>query len=246
MSQTQNELPLPPRWAEDPLSEFIQASFQNALASFVHKKHAFSLLLKVDGAFRRIAGNLDNSENPIVPALLHRSHSAFLASCRLSMSGQAAETFPQLRSCLEYALYALHINDDPSLAEVWLRRHENEESLKKAKRSFLHVAIMKTLLARDVALHSSLSELYQRTIDFGGHPNERAVSSSSKIRREGDTMVIQNQFLHGDSAALDHALRTNAQIGLGSLMVFQLIYKERFDLLGLRDTIESLKGVLLH
>ncbi len=160
------------------------------------------------------------------------------------MSGQAAETFPQLRSCLEYALYALHINEYPALAEVWLRRHENEESLQEVKRSFRHVRIMKTLLARDVALHSSLSELYQRTIDFGGHPNERAVSNSSKIRIEGDTMVIRNQFLHGDSSALDHALRTNAQIGLGSLMVFQLIYKERFDLLGLHDTIESLKGVL--
>ena len=103
---------------------------------------------------------------------------------------------------------------------------------------------MKTLLARDIALHNSLSELYQRTIDFGGHPNERAVSSSSEMRQEGDTTVVRNQFLHGDSAALDHALRTTAQIGLGSLLVFQLIYNERFDILDLRDTIESLKGAL--
>jgi hypothetical protein len=145
---------------------------------------------------------------------------------------------------LEYALYALHINENPALAEVWLRRHENEESLKKAKRSFRHVDVMKTLLTNDDALHSSLSELYQRTIDFGGHPNERAVSSSSKMWQEGDTTVIRNQFLHGDSPALDHALRSTAQIGLGSLLVFQLIYKDRFDLLGLHDTIESLKGVL--
>lgn len=244
VSKSPNEIPLPPRWAEDPLSDFIHASFQNALATFVHKKPAFNLLLEVDTVFGGISGNLDNTENPITATFLYRSRSAFLASCRLSMSGQAPETFPQLRSCLEYALYALHINENPTLTEVWLKRHENEESLKKVKRSFRHVDVMKTLLARDTALHDSLSELYQRTIDFGGHPNERAVSSSSEMRLEGDTTVIRNQYLHGDSAALDHALRSTAQTGLGSLLVFQHIYKERFDILGLRDTIESLKGVL--
>jgi len=244
VSQSKNELPLPPRWAEDPLSEFIQDSFKSTIASFVHKKQEFNLLLKVDGVFRGISGNLDNSEDPFAPALLHRSHSAFLASCRTSMSGQAAETFPQLRSCLEYALYALHINENPTLAKDWVRRHENEESLKKAKRSFRHVNVMKTLHARDIALHNSLSELYQRTIDFGGHPNERAVSSSLEMRKEGDTTVVRSQFLHGDSAALVHALRTTAQIGLGSLLVFQLIYNERFDILDLRDTIEELKRAL--
>ena len=244
MSKSVKEIPLPPRWAEDSLSDFIHDSFKNTLATFIHKKQAFNLLREVDRVFKSIAGNLDNSENPLAPAMLYRSHSAYLASCRLSMSGQASETFPQLRSCLEYALYALHINDKPSLAEVWLRRHENEESLKKVKRSFLHVDVMKTLLARDADLHNSLSELYQRTIDFGGHPNERAVSSSSKMWQEGDTTVIRIQSLHGDSEALDHALRTTAQIGLGSLLVFQLIYKDRFDNLDLHDAIEALKGVL--
>lgn len=244
MSKSAKEIPLPPRWAEDSLSDFIHDSFKNTLATFVHKKQAFNLLREVDRVFKVIGRNLDNSENPLTPALLYRSHYAYLASCRLSMSGQVSESFPQLRSCLEYALYALHINENSDLAEVWLRRHENEESLKKVKRSFHHVNIMKTLFARNTALHRSLSKLYQRTIDFGGHPNERAVSSSSEMWQEGDTTVIRIQSLHGDSKALDHALRTTAQIGLGSLLVFQLIYKDRFDNLGLREAIEALKGML--
>jgi hypothetical protein len=245
MSKSHKEVKLPPKWAEDSLSDFIQASFQNVLATFVNKKQAFNLLMEVDGMFKDICGNLDNTENPIVPAFLYRSRSAFLASCRLAMSGQATETFPQLRSCLEYSLYALHINDNPHLTEIWLRRHESKASLKEVKRNFRHVDVMKTLFARDAALHDSLSELYERTIDFGGHPNERAVSSSTTTRQEGEYTVVRNQYLHGgDSSALDHALLTSAQIGLGSLIVFQLIYKERFGILGLHDKIESLKGVL--
>jgi hypothetical protein len=245
MTKIQEDLKLPPKWAEDSLSDFIQASFQNALATFVHKKHAFNLLLDVDGVFKGISGNLDYTKTPLEPALLHRSHSAFLASCRLAMSGQATETFPQLRSCLEYALYALHINENPPLAEIWLRRHESNSSLKEVKRNFRHVDVMKTLVTRDAALHDILFELYERTIDFGGHPNERAVLSSTSMRDEGESTVIRNQYLHsGDSSALDHALHTSAQIGLGSLIVFQLIYKERFGILDLQDKVESLYKVL--
>jgi len=244
MSQSENKMQLPPGWAEDPLSEFIQASFKHILASFVQKKRKFNLLLKVDKVFRGISGNLDDFEDPFAPNFLHRSHSSFIASCRLSMSGQVAETFPLLRSCLEYALYALHINENHALSKDWVRRHINEESLKKSRQSFSHKNVMKTLLARDISLHNSLSDLYQRTIDYGGHPNERAVSSSYEWRQEGDTRMVRNQLLHGDSAALDHALITSAQIGLGSLLVFELIFNERFDILDLRDTIELLKGVL--
>lgn len=244
MLKRETEIPLPPRWADDPLSEFIQAAFKNSLATFVHKKHAFDLLLKINDAFKKIGENLDNAGNPLAPALLHRSHSAFLASCRLAMSGQAVETFPLLRSCLEYALYALHINENPAFAEVWIRRHENAESLRKVKRSFQHKRVMETLLNCNAALHSDLSQLYERTIDFGGHPNERGVSSSTAMKTEGEAIVIRNQLLHGDSLALDHALITTAQIGLGSLMVFRLIFRERFDLLGISDTIDSLGRVL--
>ena len=244
MAKRKTEIPLPSRWADDPLSEFIQAAFKNSLATFVHKKHAFDLLLKIDGVFRTIGENLDNAGSPLVPSLLHRSHSAFLASCRLSMSGQAVETFPLLRSCLEYALYALHINENPVLAEVWICRHENEESLRKAKRSFKHVRVMQTLLNSNAALHSDLTKLYERTIDFGGHPNERGVSSSAAMRTEGGVVAIRNQFLHGDSLALDHALKTAAQISLGSLMVFRLIFRERFDQLRISETIDSLGRVL--
>lgn len=103
---------------------------------------------------------------------------------------------------------------------------------------------METLFKRDSALHSILEKLYDRTIDFGGHPNERAVSSSATLTRYGDTAVIHNHLLHGDSLALDHVLKTTAQVGLGSLMVFQLTFRGRFDLLGLRDTIDELRKTL--
>jgi hypothetical protein len=44
--------------------------------------------------------------------------------------------------------------------------------------------------------------LYQRTIDFGGHPNERSVTGSMKMIEEPDKRVMVAVMLHGDDAAL--------------------------------------------
>lgn len=238
------DMGLPPGWAEDPLSDFVHAAFANVLATFVHQKHSFDHLLRIDGTFRRIGENPSTTDTLLVVALLHRSHSAFLASCRLAVSGQVVDTFPLLRSCLEYALYALHIHENPDLVEVWLRRHDNEGSLREVKRCFQHARVMETLLHSDAPLHSAVSRLYERTIDFGGHPNERAISISVTMRNEEDGAVMRNQFLHGESPALDYAIRTTAQVGLGSLMVLQLVFRERVELTELRDTFAALGGLL--
>jgi hypothetical protein len=234
---------LPSGWAEDPLSDFMNAAFANTLATFVHKRNAFSHLLKIDGTFRSIEATLNDADTLLVVALLHRSHSAFLASCRSAMSGQVVDTFPLLRSCLEYALYTLHINVNPELAAVWSRRHENEDSLREMKRRFQYARVMETLLKCDTSLHSALSTLYDRTIDFGGHPNERALSISITMRVEGDERIMRNQFLHGESLALNYVIKTTAQVGLGSLMVLRPVFQERVDLAGLRDTINALGGL---
>lgn len=241
MAEDQTVIRLPEGWGGDPLSDFMQAAFKNSLATFVQKKSVFGLLLKIEEEFQRCNGNLDHSGDPLLPSLLHRSHSAFLASCRLSMSGQATETFPLLRSCLEYALYALHIKMNPTLAEVWLARHESEISLQKVKSSFQLKRIMKTLLDCDAELHSEIHQLYEQTIDFGGHPNQRGVFSSIRVWDEGDETVVRSQSLHGDTPALRHSLNTTALVGLNSLMVFRIVFKERFDQMGISTSIDSLK-----
>jgi hypothetical protein len=43
------------------------------------------------------------------------------------------------------------------------------------------------------------------------------------------------------SDALRLALKTSAQIGVGTLEVFRLIFLERFDLLGVSSRVEAVK-----
>lgn len=125
---------LPRAWGADTLSEFVDGAFANVLATFTTRRNTMSGWPRSTAALSRFASNLLNP-NPLVQAfLLLRSHAAFRSACRLALSGQAAETFVVIRSCLEHALYALHIHKDPALAEVWLGRHDgNDERSRKAR-----------------------------------------------------------------------------------------------------------------
>jgi hypothetical protein len=235
---------LPPRWSDDALSSFLNQAFQNTLATFVRKQQGFALLVRIDNSFLRIGENLVNPPDILGATLLLRSHSAFRAACRLATSGQAPDAFPVLRACLEYALYALHINTTPPLGEVWIRRHDDEDAKRRVRREFQHVTVMETLRARDAILHPIIEQLYDRAIDFGAHPNERAITGSMTLQEQPDRVVIQQIYLHGDSLSLDHVIKTSAQIGLGSLCILRHIFRERFDILGLRDVIDQLRREL--
>jgi hypothetical protein len=57
--------------------------------------------------------------------LFVRCHAAFKTASGLAAAGQAAEAYVMHRSMLEYAAYALHINRNPELAQVWLAAIQN-------------------------------------------------------------------------------------------------------------------------
>jgi hypothetical protein len=244
MAKHETSLSLPPRWADDSLSAFIDQAFRNTLATFVHKRSETELLIEIDESFMKIGSNLLNPSDVIGALLLLRSHSAFRAACRLAMSGQISDALPSMRACLEYALYALHINSNPPQGELWIRRHDDDASLRAVRREFTYSNVIKTLRLRNAALCSTIEVLYERTIDFGGHPNERAVTGSMTMSRADDRIEMQQIYLHGDSLLLDHGLKTTAQVGLGSLCIFGYLFKERFEILRVQPVIDELKAKL--
>jgi hypothetical protein len=87
-------------------------------------------------------------------------------------------------------------------------------------------------------------QLYERAIDFGGHPNERAITESMTVIDRSDRKSYESIYLHGDGLAMDHALRTTAQTGVCALEILQAVYPARFELLGVRaDLLKLRKGL---
>ena len=116
--------------------------------------------------------------------------------------------------------------------------------MRTVKREFTVRNVKNTLAATDNRLSQIIDDLYERTIDFGAHPNERAITGSMTMTHDDGRTEIQQIYLHGDSLALDHGIKTTAQIGLGSLFMFQNIFPERFQILGISAEIDQLQRVL--
>lgn len=233
---------IPPHgWETDYLAKFMDAARNNAYATFANLKHEYGRLSGIDAAFRKLIDNLNHTGQWFVGFFVLRAHSTFLGAVRLGVSGQIPETYTLLRSCLENCLYGFHIYSHPSCQEVWLRRHDDKQSKNKVRTEFSIKNVLNTLKACSPLEHEVMQALYERTIDMGGHPNELAFSQILKMDRQEKHVHFGMTYLDGDSPALRLCLKTTAQAGVCMLGVFRLISKERFDILGLSDTLIGLR-----
>jgi len=235
---------MPPEWANDDLTSFIQMATENIAATFHNKKGAFNVLKDIDSYFQIIIDNLLNAPDFLASLLLLRTHSAYRAACRLSLSGQVPEAFVLLRSCIEYSLYALHINKNPEAGGKWIKRHEDEESLKSAKNEFQFGRVIKTLETIDPSICQTSRLLYERSIDFGAHPNERSITSSLKVIKGNDRIEYKQLYLAKDGKHLSHGLKSTAQVGLCTLYILRHIFKERFDIIGVTQKMDQYRSIL--
>ena len=232
---------IPPNWADDSLSKFIQDTIDNTYATFHNLKPPYNRLKDIHIAFRKIVDNIENTPDWFATFFLVRSHSALLGAVRLALSGQVPEAYMVLRGCLENALYGFYVTRKAESRETWLRRHDNEESKKKVRKEFKISNLIDLLEKEDDRLRNIAKDLYERTIDYGGHPNERALLSVTTKHVDENKTKFQSAYLIGNEPALKLCLKSCSQIGVCSLSIFQMIYKERFDILGLSDALMVLK-----
>jgi hypothetical protein len=184
---------------------------------------------------------MDGTADFIASFFLVRSHSAYLAGVRLALSGQVPEAYMVLRGSIESALYGFYVARKPSVCEVWLRRDEDDAAKKKVIREFKVSNLFQVLELEDNKLKEIARLLYERTIDYGGHPNQQALLSVMKQQSKEAVTTFQSAYMIGNEPALKLCLKSCAQIGTCALSIMYLVFRERFDLLGASHELENLK-----
>jgi hypothetical protein len=230
----------PSNWGNDPLSDFIKGAYENTFATFVNMKPDFDKLRRIDASFRKAVDCLYNTPDWFIGFFLLRSHSSYLAAARLSMSGQVYESYMVLRGCLESALYGFFVAKNEDAKKIWMERHENEQALKLMKKSFQMRVIFSLLNNTDEKVYHAIQDLYDRTIDYGAHPNPNGALSNLRINENEQDIQFQMSYLTNDPLQIHLALRTTAQIGIGALMLYRFVYPERFAITGLYDELVQL------
>ena len=231
----------PADWGTDSLGYFIEAARHNTIAAFANLRQQYDVLTDIDRLYGEMIENLDHSPELVPGFLLFRTHSSFRAAVCLCLSGQIVEAFMVLRGCLESALYGLYVAEDANRQEIWLRRHDDDASRRRVRNEFTIRNVLNHLQSIDANTHGIAQSLYERTIDYGAHPNPRAVHTQIKTESAGSRFIVTAQyFLCGD---LPHraSLKSTAQIGICCLDIFYTVFRDRYRILGIDQRLDHIR-----
>jgi hypothetical protein len=228
---------MPVGWGTDKLSDFLDMAQGNTCFVFEQHGLAWARMKEIDEAFATVTAAAPRGFSAF---FLLRCHSAFRAAVRVASSGQLPEGYALLRSTLEWALYSSYVHDDEARGRTWLSRHDGDAERKAVKQEFRVDRMIDTLAARSAAVGARTLELYNETIDFGAHPNERALTSSMRPEAEKGTFQL-DYFTLQDSPALRLLLKRTCQVGVCCLDIFDSLWPERFSVLGVSEALPRLR-----
>ena len=231
-------------WGTDDLTRFLETVHHNQQGNRERLAEPYRLIQRVNECFVIIGKNLVDPKPLLAGLLFLRSQYAYKAAAGMALAGQVVEAFAMMRLCLEYAGYAITIfATAPSAQEIFLNRHVDDDSMKAQKKEFKISNIRATIDDFDPALSRMFKTLYDRTIDFGAHPNPYAALNMMKI--ENPEPNVSGGFvmlaLTTEVLPLQHAMKNTAQVGLTALFIFQHIFKAKFELLGIRAEMDALR-----
>lgn len=239
----------PPHWGEDRLTEFAQIAATCGWASFVQQQTRpwFDKLRDVDTVYL-LAINALNGPTPnfFEGLMLVSAHAAFRAAAQFALEGRTCEAMVLLRSSLEYAMYGVQFHRKPDLVAVWSVRGDGDKERKAVKKAFKPVDMMDGVAALNNAIGGRLKYLYELTIDMGAHPNEFGFYGRLEISDVPGTQdkKFSIKYLDGGGPAQLTTLKNACQVGVCVLECFWLIYRQRFDILQVKQQIDNLKAGL--
>lgn len=236
MSQTP-----PSDWGKDPVSDYIEHANHNTYATFNNLRGIFGHLAEIGKVFDALRGNLDFSQTPLAPSFAIRTYSSYLAGVRLSTSGQIPETYVVLRACLENSLYAHCIHANRELAAAWLNREVDQASQRVVRKEFATGRVLKCLEQLDPETGKIARALYERTITYGAHPNPYSVLTQTRISEDGPRVTESLGYLECGTLPHIQSMKTCAEVGLCCLHVFNRVFPERFQILGLWQAVLHLR-----
>ena len=226
----------------DNLDEFFGIAERNRIGNIARFQAEYQVLRRINMCLTSPGQHIVKPSPFICALLLLRCQYAYKAAVGMSLCGQVTEAFQMMRSCLEYAGYALVVFNNPALESVWIGRNTTPEAMRAQKNAFKISELKAVIKTHDEKLAEIFSENYERAIDFGGHPNPHATMSTINMDNVEETGSFSVDALSNDPKVLLHALKSTAQVGLTALHMLQHIYPEKFELLGVNQEMQKLRN----
>jgi hypothetical protein len=226
------------------LARFLETVRSNQQRIQKHFPERYGIIKRVDACFVGVGKHLANAKPIYIGPMFYRAQYAYKTAAGMTLAGQCAESFVMMRSCLEYAGYALLIFADPTLEEVFVNRHVDSASKGAQRRKFeITNGVIPTIANFDKQLADIYKALYNLSIEFGGHPNPHGMFTAMNIGKDAEEKMtgMTTSAFANDPKIIEFAMHKAAQVGLTSLYIFQNMLKEKFELLGVRAKLDTLR-----
>ena len=235
------QTPSPPQWGDDALTSFLDLTRNQQFATFVKLRPSFDKMLQIDASFVRFHTDLTDPEDLVGPFFSVPAHAALRAATSLAMSTQISPAFAAMRQCLEAALYGLYISQNPDSFETWIKRTEDNAARQQMKKEFTIAKLQKTLESLDADTFSLWTRMYEKTIDFGAHPNPSALLSTLKKKEQEQGIRWEVSYLTNEPEVIGGTFKSVAQTGVISLRVFRHVFRSASRRLGSRSRLRPFK-----
>lgn len=230
----------PVGWGNNSFSEFMIAAEENGYATFQKEKAYYDKLSTCHNIFNKAIDSMHNSEYWFELLFFIKAHSAFMAASRLGLATQVTEASPIIRSIIENSLYGYFLHKHPEYHEIWLKRHESEAAKKEVKKVFNIRTMIDELKSSDAKLGEIAETLYEQSIDYGAHPNERGLTAALKYTKSEESIRYDVVHLTNDPVPIRFCLKFIAQSAILSLKILQLILPERLRIVNIDLEIDRI------
>lgn len=122
-----------------------------------------------------------------------------------------------------------------------LRRHDDEASRRRVQSEFTIRKLLDHLNSIDANTHGVAQRLYDRTIDYGGHPNERSVTAQVKTEFTESRIEFSAEYFCCGNLVHRVALNSTAQTGICCLDMFYHAFRDRYRILGIDLELDEIR-----
>ena len=178
-----------------------------------------------------------------VPLLLaHYSILYFISAVDLALSGQVPACYALQRMCVESIVYAYTAMHRPEFGKVWLRRDDSPADNKRFRAQSIMMGEGKLIdgLPDDgVFLRGAFHKLYETTISYGGHPNQKGVLEFAELKHDKELYLLGVEVF-SEKAPFLGALKSTARTGYAVACLEDLMFNVHLSPGALRDRIHAL------
>ncbi|EHN8936943.1 TPA: hypothetical protein ACVS3C_001238 [Enterobacter hormaechei] len=157
------------------LLDYLNATLENSNDHAQEHPQLMYMVLQMDQIFQKEIFDNEFDVSPITGFLAMNSYSMLLSAVGQALSGHLVAVFPIVRTALESACYAYLIAHNEAMEQIWLNRHKTESALHKCRKMFSVKKASNELKSISPEMAEYVMANYEAAIDFGAHPNNKAI-----------------------------------------------------------------------